>query len=169
MEPVVQALRDQGTPYKGILYAGLMLTSDGPKVIEFNCRMGDPEAQVLLPRMKTDLLEVCLATARGDLSDVDLKWDPSPWVGVVVASAGYPTSYETGFAIEGLDDVDDDAIVFQAATQTSGEDIVTDGGRVLTVVATGATHGQARERAYENVAKIRFQNAFHRRDIAESL
>ncbi len=172
MGPIVQAMAEEGCPYRGVLYAGLMLTRHGPKVLEFNCRFGDPEAQVVLPRLKSDLLEVMMKAAQGRLDDARLQWDSRACVGVVVASGGYPGHYRTGYPIEGLGDVDADVLVFHAGTKLSQAEglaspaTVTDGGRVLTVVASGATLAEARSRAYANVARIRFQGAFYRRDIA---
>ena len=170
MEPVVGALAEDGAPYMGVLYAGLMLTAEGPKVVEFNCRMGDPEAQVLLPRLKTDLLEVMIGAAQGDLADVSLEWDRRACVGVVIASGGYPDSYRTGFPITGLDTVDGDVNVFHAGTKMAGsaEDkrVLTDGGRVLTVVAQGETLEAARNKAYSNAGRISFEGSFYRKDIA---
>ena len=172
MEPVAAALAQEGCPYRGVLYGGLMVTDDGPKVIEFNCRFGDPEAQVVLPRLKTDLLEGMIRTAGGHLEDIALEWDSRPRVGVVVASDGYPASYDTGYSIRGLDSVDEDVAVFHAGTDvTSGgrrsaPEVVTSGGRVLTVVALGDSIEKAREAAYANVERIRFKGAFYRRDIA---
>ena len=170
VEPVVRALSERGSPYKGVLYGGLILTADGPKVIEFNCRLGDPEAQVVLPRLKTDLLDVMMRTAQGRLEGAPIEWDASSCVGVVVASGGYPGDYETGHPIEGLDGLDVDVNVFHAGTRLDpGGDskVLTDGGRVLTIAASGETLGEARHRAYENVARIRFKDAFYRGDIAQ--
>ena len=168
VEPVVRALAEAGSPYRGALYAGLMMTEDGPKVIEFNCRLGDPETQVLMPRLKTDLLDVMLDTVNGDLGDRELEWDARSCVGVVMTSRGYPGSYETGFPVHGLDSVDSDAAVFHAGTAAAGPDDppLTDGGRVLCVTAMGATLEEAREAAYDNVARVGFENAFNRSDIA---
>ena len=172
MEPVANVLADRGTPYSGVLYAGLMLTADGPKVLEFNCRLGDPETQVVLPRLKTDLAEVMIGAARGCLGPVE--WDARPGVGVVMASGGYPNAYSTGHPIDGLDGTDGDVVVFHAGTKAVATDagdtrIVTDGGRVLTVTAFGETLEEARERAYANVARIRFENAVYRSDIGARL
>ena len=172
MEPVADALAERGTPYSGALYAGLMLTADGPKVLEFNCRLGDPETQVVLPRLKTDLAEVMIGAARGCLGPVE--WDARPGVGVVMASGGYPDAYSTGRPIDGLDETDGDVVVFHAGTKAVTTDagdtrIVTDGGRVLTVTAFGETLGEAREKAYANVARIRFHNAVYRSDIGARL
>ena len=172
MEPVAMAMVSDGCPYKGVLYAGLMLTINGPKVLEFNCRLGDPEAQVILPRLKTDLLEVMMSTAQGKLEGLTIEWDSSAHVGVVVASGGYPGSYSTGYTIHGLDDQDDGVIVFHAGTATAHEEgettsrVVTDGGRVLTVAAFGHTLDEARRKVYGNVGRIQFEGAFYRGDIA---
>ena len=171
MEPVVAALAREGSPYRGVLYAGLMLTENGPKVVEFNCRLGDPETQAILPRLKSDLLDVMFKTARGDLGDRALALDTRTCVGVVLASGGYPNGYQTGFPIHGLERVDPGAHVFQAATKTdnsTGEPdrVLTDGGRVLTVAALGATRSEARARAYANIGLISFTDSFYRKDIA---
>jgi phosphoribosylamine--glycine ligase len=180
MGPVARALCDEGCPYRGVLYAGLMLTNDGPKVIEFNCRLGDPEAQVVLPRLKTDLLDIMMRTAQGSVVGVNdplgrilkIEWDSRACVGVVIASGGYPGRYETGFPIEGLNELDDDITVFHAGTkllQQEGKanaEVVTDGGRILTVTALGPTLEDARRRVYANVGRIRFKGSFYRKDIA---
>lgn len=180
MEPVARALCDEGSPYWGVLYAGLMLTADGPKVIEFNCRLGDPEAQVVLPRLKTDLLDITMRIAQGSGVGVNgplgrmlkIEWDLRPCVGVVIASGGYPGRYDIGFPIEGLDELDDDITVFHAGTrllQQEGKadaEVVTDGGRVLTVTALGPTLKEARRRVYANVGRIHFKGSFYRKDIA---
>ncbi len=166
IEPVVRALKEAGSPYKGVLYAGLMKTADGLKVIEFNCRMGDPETEVILPRLKSDLLEVMLATAMGDISDVSLDWDPRPAVGVVMASGGYPRSYTTGYSIEGIDRVGPETVVFHAGTTSDGYVLTTDGGRVLTVASLADDLDAARHAAYESAEKITFQDKYFRRDIA---
>ena len=172
MEPVAGALAALGSPYRGCLYAGLMLTADGPKVVEFNCRLGDPEAQVILPRLKTDLAEVMMRTAQGRLQGASLQWAPSSCVGVVVASGGYPGHYATGCPIDGLTEVDEDVTVFHAGTRLLRQEgdvpakVVTDGGRVLTVAALGETLDEARRRVYANVGRVRFKDAFYRKDIA---
>ncbi len=167
MQPVANALASQGSPYRGVLYLGMMLTADGPKALEFNCRLGDPETQVILPRLKTDLAQIMLAAARGELADMPIDWDDRACVGVVMASAGYPGAYATGYPISGLDDVSEPAIVFHAGTRASDEgDPLTNGGRVLTVAAMGDTLSDARAAAYANIARIRFQGAFYRKDIA---
>ena len=171
MEPVARALAAQGSPYRGVLYGGLMLTDEGPKVLEFNCRMGDPEAQVILPRLKTDVAEVMMRTAQGTLDGVYIEWDPMACVGVVMASGGYPGKYATGYVVDGLDELDADVAVYHAGTkgvhQEGGDEVrvVTDGGRVLTVAALGRTLDEARRRVYSNVGRIRFKDAFYRSDI----
>ncbi len=170
MEPVVKALAEQGIPYNGVLYAGLMVTSDGPKVLEFNCRLGDPEAQVILPLLRTDLVDIASACIEGQLHHLPIRWAEGACVGVVMASEGYPGDYPKGLPITGLDSLDAGALVFHAGTKLSydrGEErIVTDGGRVLTVVGVSESLSQARDSAYRNVEDIYFQGAHYRRDIA---
>ena len=166
MVPAARALASLGSPFRGLLYGGLMLTSDGPKVVEFNCRLGDPEAQVVLPRLKTDLAAIMIDTATGKLGEVSLEWDERPCVGVVLASGGYPGGYRTGCEIRGLDDLGEDATVFHAGTRLNGDAVETDGGRVLTVCALGEDLAEARERAYCSAETISFDEAQFRRDIA---
>lgn len=172
MEPVVKALNAMGIPYQGILYAGLMLTSEGPKVVEFNCRLGDPEAQVILPRLKTDLGEVMMRTAQGRLQGLALEWDKSACVGVVLASGGYPDAYNTGYLVEGLGELDEGISVFHAGTREMlredfvSDEIVTDGGRVLTLSALGETLDEARRKVYSNIGRVVFKDGFYRNDIA---
>ena len=169
LEPAVRQLAEEGTEYRGLLYAGLMLTADGVRALEFNARFGDPEAQVVLPRLETDLVRVMLEAARGDLGPVgDLDWNPRPCVGVVVASGGYPDSYETGFPIDGLATIPPGIQVFHAGTRfLPGSGLVTSGGRVFTIVALGSTVAEAREQALAGVGRVRFSAAFHRHDIAQ--
>ncbi len=165
----VQAMLEEGRPYRGLLYPGVILTAEGPQVLEYNCRFGDPEAQVLLPRLKTDLLEILLAVVNNRLEGTVVEWSDEACVGVAMASGGYPGSYQTGFPIEGLDEVDSDVEVFHAGTKLRDDGaVVTAGGRVLTVVAMGATLADAREKAYRNVERIRFQGVHYRRDIGIS-
>lgn len=170
MEPAVRAMARLGRPYRGVLYGGLVLTGEGPKVLEFNCRHGDPEAQVVLPRLKTDLVEIVLAVLEGRLSRMPIEWEKDACVGVVLASQGYPGDYRRGLPISGLDSLDKDTLVFHAGTKLLDEggtrQIVTDGGRVLTVVGRGRTMAEARERAYDNAGRIHFQGVHYRRDIA---
>ena len=166
-ERAVAALAASRREYRGVLYPGMMITADGPRVIEFNCRMGDPETQALLPRLTSDLLAICEGVAHGRLAEVPVAWDDDATVGVVMASGGYPGSYETGKPITGVDDVDDDVQVFLAgAARDADGTLVTSGGRVLCVVAKASTLGEARERAYDNVGRIHFDGAHYRTDIA---
>ena len=166
VEPVVRALAAAGSPYTGLLYGGLMLTDDGPRVIEFNARFGDPEAQLVLPRLENDLLDVIDAVLDERLGDLDLRWSDEAVVAVVLASAGYPGSYETGVPIAGLDGLPGGALVFHAATALDGGRLVTSGGRVLTAVGRGATIADARRTAYAAVDRIDFAGKYHRGDIA---
>jgi phosphoribosylamine---glycine ligase len=169
LEPMVDETARRGAPFSGALYAGLALTKEGPKVIEFNARFGDPETQALLPRLESDFGEVVLATASGDLSGTKLEWSPRPCVTLVLASGGYPGPHDTGYAIHGLDEAAALAgvHVFHAGTRAEGDSIVTAGGRVLNVSALGDTFAAARERAYEAASLIEFENVHFRRDIAE--
>jgi phosphoribosylamine--glycine ligase len=166
--PVVDGLVREGIEYKGILYAGLMLTSGGPRVLEFNCRFGDPETQPLMMRLKSDLAEVMLAVVEGRLDRVTLEWDPRPAVGVIAASGGYPGKYATGLPITGIDDADalPDVKVFHGGTRRESGRIVTGGGRVLTVTALGDTYADAQRRAYDAMKLIHFDGMHFRRDIA---
>lgn len=167
VHPMAEALVKEGRPFKGILYAGLMLTNKGVKTIEFNARFGDPETQVLLPKLKTDLVDIMLATLDGTLEQLELEWTDDAAVCVVMASPGYPGSYPTGLTISGLDRVSPEAMVFHAGTALgpNGE-IVTAGGRVLNVVGVGRDIAEARENAYAEVGKIGFDGAHYRTDIA---
>ncbi|MHC5060025.1 MAG: phosphoribosylamine--glycine ligase [Planctomycetota bacterium] len=167
--PTVDGMNRSGTPYKGILYAGVMVTKGGPRVLEFNVRFGDPETQPILMRLKSDLLEVMLAVCDGCLDQVSLKWDPRPAVCVVMSSGGYPGDYEKGKKIAGLAQADqiEDVVVFHAGTAQKDDDIVTAGGRVLGVTALGDTVADAKARAYEAVGKIGFDGAYYRGDIAD--
>jgi phosphoribosylamine--glycine ligase len=167
--PVVDGMNRNGTPYKGILYAGIMITGGGPRVLEFNVRFGDPETQPILARLKNDLLEVLLAVCDGTLDRITLEWDRRPAVCVVMASGGYPGDYEKGKKIAGLEEAQqlEDVIVFHAGTKDMDGDIVTNGGRVLGVTALGQTIRDAKERAYRAVDKIKFDGAYCRRDIAD--
>jgi phosphoribosylamine--glycine ligase len=168
VEPVVRELARRGTPFVGVLYAGLMVTSAGPKVIEFNCRFGDPEAQVVLPLIESDFLEALLSVAEGRLDPASLRWSSDEACGVVIASGGYPAAYTTEQPISGLDAVPSDVLVFHAGTrQREDGAVVTAGGRVLTVVGRGSTLAEARERAYAGVAAISFEGGRNRRDIGD--
>lgn len=165
--PIVDALGTQGIEYKGVLYAGLMLTAGGPKVLEFNCRFGDPETQALMMRLNTDLLDVFDAVIDGKLDTISLAWDPRPAVSVVMAAGGYPGDYETGKPITGLDAAGSipDVAVFHGGTRLVGQQTLTAGGRVLTVTALGPDLSAARTRCYDAVSKIHFDGAYYRRDI----
>ena len=165
LEPVVDAMAQEGMSYKGVLYAGLMVTFEGVKVLEFNARFGDPESQVMIPRLKTDLVDIILAVINGSLDKVKIEWSEDACVGVVMISQGYPGNYKTGFPITGLDRLDEDILVFHAGT-TKKEAILTDGGRVLTVVAMGKTLAEARAKVYANLPLIHFEGCHYRKDIA---
>jgi phosphoribosylamine--glycine ligase len=168
-QPVVDEMRRRGTPYHGILYAGLMITDAGPKVLEFNCRFGDPETQAVLPRLRSDLLDLLDRSARpGGLEGVEPEWSPDWAVTVVLASRGYPDSASKGDEIEGLDTIDSvDAEIFHAGTaRTPDGRVVTAGGRVLNVTGIGGSPAEARERAYDAADKIQFDGKQMRRDIA---
>ncbi len=166
LEPVARQMAEMGCPFRGVLYAGIMLTSDGPKVFEFNCRLGDPEAQVVLPRLESDLLEIALAASEGRLSEQTIRWSSDCWVGVVMASDGYPGGYETGFELSGAPPPSDGRIVFHAGTRLQEGKVVTSGGRVVTASARGVTISEARRDAYRLAAEVRFANAYYRTDIA---
>jgi phosphoribosylamine--glycine ligase len=165
LEPTVRALAEEGRRYKGVLYAGLMITDEGPKVIEFNARFGDPETQAILPLLRSDLSELMIAVVEERLDAVDIEWSDGACVGVVLASGGYPGKYETGLPIAGLDAVDEDIVVFHAGTKYVDGSILTDGGRVLTVVGTGKDIADARERVYANIYRISFEGCHYRGDI----
>ncbi len=167
MEPTIAAMAAEGRPYKSILYGGLMVTANGTKTLEFNARFGDPETQIILPRLKTDLVDIVMAVIEGTLDRITIDWSDDACVGVVLASGGYPGSYETGLPITGLDDVDEDIAVFHAGTKLESGQVVTGGGRVLTVVASGATIADAREKVYNNISRIKFPGCHYRKDIAD--
>lgn len=168
LKPVVAAMAKEGTPYQGCLYAGLMIKGDSVKVVEFNCRFGDPETQVVLPLLDGDLAEIMLACATGTLDKVEVAWHDKAAVCVVMASGGYPESYEKGKEITGLaaEEEDKDVVVFHAGTKEADGKIVTSGGRVLGVTAVDASIKAARDRAYAAVEKIAFEKNFYRKDIA---
>lgn len=167
VEPTLAGMQSDGTPYRGFLYAGLMIGADGaPKVIEFNCRLGDPETQPILMRLRSDLVAACRATLDGGLNDIALDWDPRAALGVVMAADGYPGAYAKGRRIHGLDGVNSgERQVFHAGTAIKDGDIVTHGGRVLCVVGLGKTARRAAERAYGTVSGIAWDGAYFRRDI----
>jgi phosphoribosylamine--glycine ligase len=165
LDPTVKAMAKEGCLYKGVLYAGLMVTARGPKVMEFNCRFGDPETQAMLPRLETDLVDIMLAVIEERLSKIDIKWSDDACVGVIMASGGYPGKYETGLPITGLGSVGPDIMVFHAGTRFSNGVICTDGGRVLTVTALGRNIAEARDKVYRNISRISFNGCHYRRDI----
>jgi len=165
--PAVQAMAEEGMLYKGVLYAGLMIVDGEPVVIEFNARFGDPETQVVLPLLKTDLVDILMAVVQGDLARLKIEWSSEACVGVVMASGGYPGSYKTGFPIRGIDTVDKDVLVFHAGTKLGNDGIIyTDGGRVLTVAGMGKDIAEGREKVYRNIGSIQFEGRYYRKDIA---
>jgi phosphoribosylamine---glycine ligase len=165
--PALRALARRGTPFQGLLYAGLMVTDEGPRVLEFNCRFGDPETQAIVPRLEGDLLAALAAAAQGSLAGVQVTASADAAVTVVLASPGYPAAPETGASIEGIEDAEEDgALVFHAGTALRGGSVVSAGGRVLNVTATAGSLGEARERAYRAVGLIDYPGAQFRRDIA---
>lgn len=165
--PTVNAMVSEGRPFKGVLYFGLIMTADGVKVIEYNCRFGDPETQVVLPRLETDLVDIMNAVIDKKLDEIDIKWADNAAVCVVMASGGYPVSYEKGHLISGIDNVEklDNVTVFHAGTRLTDDGFVTNGGRVLGVTATDDDLDKAIKRAYEAVGKIAWKDEFHRNDI----
>ena len=168
LQPTVRELAARGTPFRGALYAGLMLTARGPRVLEFNCRLGDPEAQAILPRLRGDPLPVLLASAQGGLAGQQLSWDPRTAVAVVIAAAGYPGTPRTGDEVAGLREVQqsDDLWILHAGTKVKDGKVMTAGGRLLTVVALATGAAEARARAYQAAGRIRIEGAQMRRDIA---
>ncbi len=168
MRPVIEGMKSEGIKYKGILYAGLMINNNKPSVLEFNCRLGDPETQPVLSRLSTDLLDICLALTDGKLSELDVKWKPEAAVCVVLAAKGYPGTYPKGDVIEGLDEAKKiaDVTVFHAGTTFKNNSVVTNGGRVLGVTALGEDIRAARDKAYEAIKNIHFNGMHYRKDIA---
>ena len=166
--PVIKGLQKEDREYKGVIYAGLVLTKEGPKVLEFNARFGDPETQAVLPRLETDLIEILLAVVEGNLSKVNIKWKDKATVCVILASGGYPGKYQKGKVIYGFEKLENkkDIIVFHAGTKLQEGKIVTAGGRVLGVTAWDDTISKAKDKAYEGVEKIYFENMYYRKDIA---
>jgi phosphoribosylamine---glycine ligase len=169
MKPLVRGLQDEGITYKGVLYAGLMIDNGKPMVLEFNCRFGDPEAQPILSRLKSDLVEVSMAIVDQKLVDIAVEWKDDPAVCVVLASGGYPGNYEKGKGISGLEEVKkmDRVVVFHAGTAFDDGGIVSNGGRVLGVTATGQDIAAAKAHAYQAIDKIHFDGMHYRRDIAD--
>ena len=165
--PTLKAMKDMGCPYKGVLFAGLMITDEGPKLIEYNARFGDPETQVLMVRLMSDLLPALIASADGQLKNFDLRWFPDPALTVVMAAKGYPGDYDKGTRIAGIDRAEqiEGVEVFHAGTKASGDWILANGGRVLNVTASAKTVGEAQRRAYEAIGLINWPEGFCRRDI----
>jgi phosphoribosylamine---glycine ligase len=166
MQPAIEWLRAEGRPFRGVLYPGLFVTDDGIKIIEFNARFGDPEAQALLPRLKTDLLDIVWAVANGRLRGIDIEWSEEASVCVICASGGYPAEYKTGLPISGLDSIDADVQVFHAgAKRDANGTLLTAGGRVLGVTATAPTLAEARTKVYANIQRIGFDGMHYRTDV----
>ena len=170
-QPTIDAMAAEGRPFTGVLFTGLMITEDGPKVLEYNARFGDPEAQVVLPRMKNDIIDVVEACVDGRLDEIDLQFEDNAAVCVVLASDGYPVSYKKGYLIRGLEKFEgkDDYFCFHAGSKRTEEGIVTNGGRVLGVTATGADLKEARKKAYEATEWIEFDNKYMRHDIGKAI
>ena len=166
LEPIIKGFKAEGLDYRGVLFIGLMVENGEPKVLEFNVRFGDPETQVIMLRLESDLANIMLNTADGILEPDDIVWSKDPSVCVVMVSGGYPEKYENGKEIHGLDSVSDDVVVFHAGTKFEGDKILTNGGRVINICATGSTIDEAREKVYEQVNRITFDGAFYRNDIA---
>lgn len=171
VRPVIGEMARRGTPYQGVLYAGLMVQDEQPYTLEFNCRFGDPETQVLMPLLESDLVELALMTAAGRLHETPLQFSSRAAVCVVLASGGYPHEYRTGLPIEGLEEASQlpNVLIFHAGTRTEGGHIVTSGGRVLNIVGLGETLAEARENAYRAVGQIQFEGMHYRSDIAQSV
>ncbi len=165
LEPTLRGFQQDGLDFQGVLFIGLMLTEEGPKVIEFNNRFGDPETQSVLARLESDLLDIFEAVTENRLAQQEIRWSAQRAVTVVLASEGYPGSYPKGREITGLSDVDSDVLIFHAGTKAEGGRVLTSGGRVLCVTALGATHEEARAKAFANVERIHFEGMQYRRDI----
>ena len=165
LQPTLLGIQKEKMDYRGIIYAGLMITKEGPKVLEYNVRFGDPETQVVLPRLETDLAEIFNKIVDGKLEDVNINWSEEGAVCVMLASEGYPGGYKKGLEIKGLEDIPDDLLVFHSGTAKDNGRIITNGGRVLGIVGKGKTVDEARRKVYKNIDKIGFEGAFYRRDI----
>jgi len=166
IQPTIEALAETGSPYEGALYAGLIITDEGPKILEFNCRFGDPETQVILPLLRTDLVEMMLACLNGSLNQIKTSWSAKKTVDVVLASKGYPYKYKTGYTIHGLENNIENTLIFHAGTSSRHDKITTSGGRVLNIVGLGSTYETARNVAYQRVKTIKFDDMTYRTDIA---
>lgn len=165
--PTLKGMRKERRTFKGILYAGVMLTEKGPQVLEFNCRLGDPETQVILPLLDNDLINVCEAILNKSINEVELNWKNKSAVNVVIASGGYPGTYEKGYPIKGIDKVSDDTLVFFAGVKKEKDTLLTNGGRVLSLTALGNDLRDAQEKVYKEVEKVSFANSYYRTDIAQ--
>jgi len=165
--PTIRGMEEEGTPYKGFLYAGLMIVDKRPYVLEFNCRLGDPEAQPILMRLSSDFGELCYRGIKGELRGFELKWDQRHALGVVMASKGYPFEYQKGYEIKGLGEEPEYIKVFHAGTRKESNRILTDGGRVLCVTALGKDLKEAKQRAYQKVKKISWEGCYYRSDIGD--
>ncbi len=167
LEPTIKAMNEEGRPFKGVLFLGLILTQDGPKLLEYNARFGDPETQVVLPRLRTDLLDIFLAVVDGRLDEIDIEWEDNAVACVILASGGYPGSYNKGYPIRGLEQLDgcQDIIIFHAGTRREKDQFLTDGGRVLGVTAVAEDLDTAVKNAYKGVDLISFEGMHYRRDI----
>jgi phosphoribosylamine---glycine ligase len=165
IEPTITGMQLEESAYQGILYIGLMITPEGPKVVEYNCRFGDPECQVILPSLNNDLLDIMVATTEQTLDNIKIQLDDKYRCCVVLASDGYPKSYEIGKKITGLDSIDENAVIFHAGTAKKNSEIVTNGGRVLNVVGAGDTLKEAIDKTYKNVEKVSFEGCYYRKDI----
>ncbi len=164
IRPTIDGMKAEGNPYTGFLYVGLMITAEGPKVVEYNCRFGDPECQVIIPRLESDLLEALVASGEGKLAETDINFDSKYRCTVVLASGGYPQSYEKGKVISGLYTVEN-ALIFHAGTKQESDQILSNGGRVLNVVGSGDTLQEAIDQSYAAIKKISFEGSFYRSDI----
>ncbi|MEX1212756.1 MAG: phosphoribosylamine--glycine ligase [Balneolaceae bacterium] len=167
IQPTITGMQIEESPYKGILYVGLMITDEGPKVVEYNCRFGDPECQVILPALKNDLIELIMSCEEERLDEKEIELESDTYCCVVVASGGYPQAYEKGKSITGLDKVDEQTLIFHAGTRIDGSLLVTNGGRVLNVIGRGATLKEAIDHVYQNVGKVSFDGSFYRSDIGK--
>ena len=169
IQPTLRGIQKDGLDYKGFLYFGVMMDANGPKLLEYNARLGDPETEVLLPALNANLVEAVLAALDGNLENIAWDWHPGYYVDVVLTSGGYPKSFPKGFAIKGLEDVDKDTLMFYAGVKSNGKDLLTDGGRVINVVCKGATLEEAIENAYQNCNKICFEGMHYRKDIGKRI
>lgn len=166
LKPTILGMEKEGRPYTGVLYAGLMITKEGPKVLEYNCRFGDPEIQAVLPLLKTDIVDLMMCSCEGRVKEEELTTTTGSSVCVIMASGGYPGSYAKGKLIQGLENIPDDVLVFHAGTQKKGNHLLTSGGRVLGVTAVGDNISDAVDKVYQSIGKITYDGAYYRRDIA---